>query len=87
MYTLQDLKKSKLKKEQEIDNIALQFSFTFVFWKPENCLLRYIRDGVKIDVWYSKMTVGIYEGDSQKYIKKVSMEDLVEIFANPSVTL
>ena len=71
----------------EIVKLAEQFSFRLIFEDHNTYLTRFIRDGIKIDVWRSKMTVGIYEGDSQKYIKNVSKEDLVEIFANPNVTL
>lgn len=67
--------------------MAKQFSFTLEFEDPNTYLTRFKRDGYIVDVWRSKMTVGIYEGEVKRYLKNVSDEDLVEIFANPNVTL
>lgn len=71
--------------ENNIINLAKEFSFEVLFRKPENCLIRFHRDNVKIDLWHSKMTVAIYiaEHTRDKYLYEVSKDDLVEIFANP----
>lgn len=74
-------------RRAELIKMAEQFSFTLVFEDPNTYLTRFKRDGYIVDVWRSKMTIGIYEDEVKRYLKNVSDEDLVEIFANPNVTL
>jgi len=44
-------------------------------------LLRFTRDGSRIDVWYSKMTVGVLKkGETPKYhrnVNEVEFEDIL----------
>lgn len=74
--------------ENSVIDLAKQLGFVLHFHKPQNCLLRFRRDYYTVDVWYSKMTVGIsehYEGRKHdRYHFKVSESDLTEILANPS---
>lgn len=74
-------------RRAELIKMAAQQSFKLVFEDPNTYLTRFERDGTIVDVWRSKMTVGIYEDEAKRYLKNVSDEDLVEIFANPNVTL
>lgn len=74
---------TKTKLKQIIEH-AENLEWKIEFKKPENCLIRFSRDRIMIDVWYSKMTVGIYENKTDRYFKHVPMDDLVEILANPS---
>jgi hypothetical protein len=69
----------------EIYKMAKQTDSELVMKKPDNLLIRFKRDDVTIDVWYSKMTVGIYVDniDTCRYLYDVSMDDLFEIFMSP----
>ena len=85
------------KGKQGIIDLASQFGFVVDFERPNNCLVRFKRDYgtseyVRIDVWYSKWTVGVYrkqwtEFEGQRYAHNVTEDDLVEIFANPEYIL
>lgn len=74
-------------RKQKVIDLAKQFSFEVLWRKDDVHLIRFERDYTKIDVWCSSMTVGIYENRTQKFLKKVSMEDLAELFANPNATI
>lgn len=77
--------------QNRIKDLAKDFGYELVFEKPANCLIRIQRDGVRIDVWYSKMTVGIqqlnHEGYFAKfdweYLRDVSEETFVDILDKP----
>lgn len=85
--TLRLLKKEKWPLfRKEVTELASQFSLEVDFERPDTKLVRFKRDSVRIDVWQSG-TVGIYEHGNQKFLKHVSRENLVELFANPNVTL
>jgi hypothetical protein len=64
----------------EIAEFVTQFSFKVEYEKPEFNLVRYKRDGLRIDVW--RTTLGIYEGGKQTFIKNLSVEDMKERIAN-----
>lgn len=50
------------------------------FEKPDNRLVRFAKGNIRIDVWYSVMTVGIYEYRKQAtYERQVSEERLLEL--------
>jgi hypothetical protein len=54
----------------------------------EHQRIRFVRDGVMIDIWYSKMTVGVYPPRKSlrtpKYYRRVSERQLDELLNNPS---
>ncbi len=69
---------------KDIVKTAEEFDFKLQFHKPQNCLMRFVRDRTRIDYWYTSRTVGIYEPRQKaKFLYNVSNEDLVEIFADP----
>lgn len=68
-----------------IIQLAKKFSFSTVFQKPDNKLLRFKRDDVMVDVWYSTMTVGFYHNGTARYVKNVDYNDLPEVFSNPEL--
>lgn len=73
------------RKKQQIIDLAHEFHFELLFHKPENFLLRFARDGKRVDVWYSRMTIGIMEPHlAARFKYDVTEAELVEIFANPS---
>jgi hypothetical protein len=70
--------------EDKYINLAKEFSFELVFHKRENCLLRFHRDGIRIDYWYTTGTVGIMiPGLRDRFVRNVPEDLLVEIFASP----
>jgi hypothetical protein len=64
----------------EMADFVKQFSFELEYEKPEFNLVRYKRDGLRIDVW--RATLGIYENGKQTFIKDLSVEDMKERIAN-----
>ncbi len=71
-------------KQEQIESIAKEFGYTLVFRKPENCLLRFERDGLRIDVWWTTLTVGVMEpGKEAWYHRRLSWDNLIEAIANP----
>lgn len=70
--------------QNNIIALAKQFSFGLLEEKLQQRMLRFERDGQLIDVWYTKMSVGVINlGGTNFFAKNVCEEDLVEIFANP----
>ncbi len=65
--------------KEQIIQLANQFGYEVFFERP-NSLIRFKRDEKMVDVWYSTMSVGIYENKTQKFYKNVSLEDLAEYF-------
>ncbi len=65
--------------KEQIIQLAKQFGYEVFFERP-NSLIRFKRDEKMVDVWYSTMSVGIYENKTQKFYKNVSLEDLAEYF-------
>ena len=65
--------------KEQILQLAKQFGYEVFFERP-NSLIRFKRDEKMVDVWYSTMSVGIYENKTQKFYKNVSLEDLAEYF-------
>lgn len=65
--------------KEQIIQLAKQFGYEVFFERP-NSLIRFKRDEKMVDVWYSTMSVGVYENKTQKFYKNVSLEDLAEYF-------
>ena len=65
--------------KEQIIQLAKQFGYEVFFERP-NSLIRFKRDEKMVDVWYSTMSVGIYENKTQKFYKNVALEDLAEYF-------
>lgn len=65
--------------KEQIIQLANQFGYEVFFERP-NSLIRFKRDEKMVDVWYSTMSVGVYENKTQKFYKNVSLEDLAEYF-------
>lgn len=89
---LKNIKQHPIVKDSII-TLAKQFSFEVDFERERNSLVRFKRDEgteeyVRIDVWYTKWTVGIYSKrftDTQgaRYVYHVSKENLAEVFSDP----
>lgn len=67
--------------QYELADFLRQFSFEVEFEKTGPGLIRYKRDDVRVDTWYSG-TLGIYRDGKQTFYKNRSLEDLKEIIAN-----
>ncbi len=65
--------------KEKVIQLAKQFGYEVFFERP-NSLIRFKRDDKMVDVWYSTMSVGVYEDKTQKFYKKVPFEDLAEYF-------
>lgn len=65
--------------KEQIIQLAKHFGYEVFFERP-NSLIRFKRDEKMVDVWYSTMSVGVYENKTQKFYKNVSIEDLAEYF-------
>lgn len=65
---------------------AKETGFKVIMEKPEQMLLRFRRDEMTVDVWFSRMTVGVYsdENDNARYLYDVSPDDLFELMMSPS---
>lgn len=63
--------------KQKIIQLAKQFGYEVFFERP-NSLIRFKRDEKMVDVWYSTMTIGIYENGTQKFYREISLQDLSE---------
>ena len=52
--------------------------------EPEQYKIRFVQQEVRIDVWYSKMTVAVLQrGHAPKYYRFVSDKKLDELLDNP----
>lgn len=65
--------------KQKIIQLAKQFGYEVFFERPNN-LIRFKRDEKMVDVWYSTMTVGVYENRTQTFYRKVEESNLAEYF-------
>ena len=65
--------------KQKIIQLAKKFGYTVLFERP-NSLIRFKRDEKMVDVWYSTMTVGVYENRTQTFYRKVEESNLAEYF-------
>lgn len=66
--------------EQYID-IAVAFDFELIFEKPDNKLLRFQRFPVKVDVWYSSGTIGLYYpgGKTQQFFRDKTLLQVLKM--------
>lgn len=70
--------------ENRIKKLAEEMGYILQIDNPHNKLLRFKRDHIRVDAWYSKMTIGIMlPHQEMEYLYTVSDDDLVEILANP----
>lgn len=74
-----------MNKISKIVKLAKKCGWNCIMRKPENALLRFKKDGTAIDVWWTKMTVGLMPDDEEKtyYMYDLSMDDLFELFMSP----
>lgn len=69
--------KQSFNMKEKVIQLAEQFGYKIFFERP-NSLIRFKRDNRMVDVWYSTMTIGIYENGTQKFYKNVSLQDISE---------
>ena len=70
----------------KIKSLAGEFSFTFDRMHGNGCVARFKRDYVIIDIWFDRMTVGVYlPNKPQKFFRDVSSDSLTELLANPEI--
>jgi len=73
-----------------IMRFADKHNWNFLDYQPENKLISFTRDNIRLNVYYSKMTVGTCldhptKGKTQLWRRNVSYELLEAIFNNPRV--
>lgn len=73
-------------RKGKIMKMATDTGWSVVYKKPENALFRFRKDDVVIDVWWTKMTIGVYvdDEDNSKYMYEFSEDDLFELFNSPT---
>ena len=71
------VRKISFNMKEKVIQLAEQFGYKIFFERP-NSLIRFKRDKRMVDVWYSTMTIGIYENGTQKFYKNVNFQDLSE---------
>lgn len=78
------------KKRDAVIELATKHGYNLMIDNPELCMLRFIRpesrNNIKIDVWYSTMTAGLYRKHNDAiYSKDNSLEDidnLLKVYAD-----
>lgn len=73
-----------LKLKQKVIIQAEDLGWDILFEKPEHYQVRFSRNEIRMDVWYSKMTVSVIEkGKEPKYYRFVSEKKLDQLLDNP----
>lgn len=67
-------------KIKDICAIATAYDWEYFSFDPNNKMLSLVKDGDRINVYLSKMTVGIVIDGKQTFEKLVTMEKLERIF-------
>ncbi len=75
---------------QTIKKIAYAEGWKFLCHQTDNLMLSFTKDGMRINVWYTKMTVSTAlnhpkHGKTQLYRQRVGLGLLKAIFKNPRV--
>lgn len=65
----------------QIKCMATDQDWDFLRHYEKNKLLRFVRNEVRLDIWYPKMTVGIFKHGQAIYKKFVSEKLLDKIFS------
>lgn len=65
---------------KEMMEFVKQFSFSIEFERPQTRMIRYRRDGIRIDVWESG-TLGIYKNGKQSFFKNLTDRKMKEIIS------
>ena len=73
---------------EKIIELARAFGYRLAEHQKSQSKLRFMKGADIVDVWYSKMTVGVVTQDPKKgrvnnFVKRVTFKKLEEIFANP----
>ncbi len=76
--------------KESIIKLALENDWEFIADQPENYMISFYRNGTRINVWYTKMTVATClnhptKGKTQLFRKHVTQELMKEIFRKPRV--
>lgn len=71
------------KKINDICIIATHYGWDYFDYNDNNKMLSLVKDGMRINVFITKMTVAIVINRKQYFVKLVSMEKLEKIFINP----
>lgn len=68
---------ASLRKKAEAEN------WTEVDFQPHLCRLDFVKEGIRVIVYYSKMTVGVWHDGDTQWFKNQSYNKLIAIFRNP----
>lgn len=74
----------------DIINMAKRHGWELIADQPDNVMVSFFKNGARINVWYTKMTVATVvnhplKGRNQLYRKHVSDKMMEQIFINPRV--
>jgi hypothetical protein len=77
-------------EKSEIIKLAKQHNWEIIADQPDNVMVSFFKNGARINVWYTKMTVATVvnhplKGRNQLYRKHVSNKLMEQIFINPRV--
>lgn len=75
-------------EKNNIINLGKKHGWEFIADQPENFMISFFKNGTRINVWYTKMTVSTAlnhptKGKTQLYRKHVTPSILEEIFIKP----
>jgi hypothetical protein len=84
------MKYQKGQPVEKVEEIAVKHGYWRCDYQPNIYLVSYAKEGIKINVYLTKMTVGTCldhpkKGKTQLFRKKVSLDELEMIFKNPRI--
>ncbi len=68
----------------QIADMAVRYHCMHIGHNVPSKMLSYLKNGTRINVYYSKMTVGVCLYGGQFFVKHVSPKELARIFENPN---
>lgn len=76
--------------KDKVDEVASKHGYTTIDYQENIGLVSYSKNGVRVNVYLTKMTVGTClvhpkKGATQLFRRNVDMKTLCEIFENPRV--
>lgn len=76
--------------KEKVDEVATKHGYASIDYQENIGLVSYSKDGVRVNVYLTKMTVGTClvhpkKGATQLFRRNVDMKTLSEIFENPRV--
>ena len=63
-----------------IQEMAETHGWEEIDFQPECCMVSFCKGGIRINVYYSKMTVGVCKDKKTEYFRRVTENEMSNIF-------